>query len=52
MVTTQLMTAEELALLPDDGRRYVLLQGELIEMAPPDPLQAKRQARIIYEFVA
>jgi Uma2 family endonuclease len=51
MVTTRLMTADELAQLPEDGRRYVLLQGELIEMAPPDPVHAKRQARLIYEFV-
>src|SRR5438309_519504 len=28
------MTVEELYLLPDDGRRYELLDGELKEMAP------------------
>lgn len=51
MVATRLMTAEELAQLPDDGYRYELLQGELIQMAPPDPNHGKRQARLIYEFV-
>lgn len=30
-----LMTAEELLRLPDDGKRYELLDGELREMAPP-----------------
>jgi Uma2 family endonuclease len=51
MVTTRLMTAEELAQLPDNGRRYVLLQGELIEMAPPDRMHAKRQGRLVHEFI-
>ncbi|HKG27085.1 MAG TPA: Uma2 family endonuclease [Thermomicrobiales bacterium] len=46
------MTAKELAQLPDDGYRYELLQGELIKMAPPDRLHAKRQGRLVYEFVA
>ncbi len=32
--TRTLMTAEELLRLPDDGRRYELVAGELIEMAP------------------
>ena len=34
MVTTRLMTAEELAALPDDGYRYELVDGELIRMSP------------------
>ena len=35
MVTThQLMTAEELLRLPDDGYRYELVRGELRKMAP------------------
>lgn len=29
------MTAEELLMLPDDGRRYELVKAELIEMPPP-----------------
>jgi Uma2 family endonuclease len=34
MVTTRLMTAEELAAMPDDGYRYELVDGELIRMSP------------------
>ncbi len=52
MVATKLMTAEELANLPDDGYRYELLRGELIQMAPPDWIHGVRQARLAYEFVA
>ena len=32
--TTQLMTAEELLDIPDDGFRYELVRGELAKMAP------------------
>lgn len=31
----KLITAEELLMLPDDGRRYELVKGELTEMPPP-----------------
>lgn len=34
MVSTKLMTAEELERMPDDGYRYELVRGELIRMAP------------------
>jgi Uma2 family endonuclease len=34
MATTKLMTAEQLAELPDDGHKYELMRGELITMAP------------------
>ena len=34
--TTRLMTAEELWALPDDERRYDLIQGVLHEMSPAD----------------
>lgn len=34
MVTARAVTAEELLMLPDDGYRYELVQGELIKMAP------------------
>jgi Uma2 family endonuclease len=46
MVTTKLMTAEELAVLPDDGFRYELIRGELIQMPPPDVVHGRRQARV------
>jgi Uma2 family endonuclease len=52
MVTTSLMTAQEFAQLPDDGYRYELIRGELIRMAPPDPLHGKRQGRVVFHFVA
>ena len=32
---SKLMTAEELLNMPDDGRRYELIEGDLIELAPP-----------------
>lgn len=34
-ITPGLMTAEELARLPDDGQRYELVRGELRTMSPP-----------------
>lgn len=52
MVATKLMTAEELAQLPDDGYKYELIEGVLIKMAPPDPLHGERQARLAFHFVA
>ena len=35
MLTKQRYTFEQWLEMPDDGRRYELLNGELIEMAPP-----------------
>ena len=34
MTTRTLVTADELLQMPDDGKRYELIEGELIEMAP------------------
>jgi hypothetical protein len=34
MATTKIFTAEELAELPDDGRKYELVRGELVSLAP------------------
>jgi Uma2 family endonuclease len=34
-INVKLMTADELARLPDDGNRYELVLGELLAMAPP-----------------
>jgi Uma2 family endonuclease len=45
------MTAAELAELPDDGRKYELIEGELIEMPPPDPIHGVRQARLAQQFL-
>ena len=33
-VSTKLMTADELLMLPDDGKRYELIEGVLNEMSP------------------
>ena len=33
--TSNLLTADDLLALPEDGKRYELVQGELIEMPPP-----------------
>jgi Uma2 family endonuclease len=54
MVMTRLLTAEELAALPDDGFEYELVRGELRRMPPPTPEHGqvcKRIARhlILYE---
>jgi Uma2 family endonuclease len=38
MVATKLMTAGELAALPDDGYQYELVRGELRRVPPPKPL--------------
>ncbi|MCX6024071.1 MAG: Uma2 family endonuclease [Chloroflexi bacterium] len=37
----KLMTADELFLMPDDGRRYELVEGELVEMTPPGNVHGK-----------
>lgn len=43
----RLMTAEELLNMPDDGRRYELIEGELIELAaPPGTRHGYTQFRI------
>lgn len=34
MATRTVWTAEDLARLPGNGRRYELIRGELVEMAP------------------
>ena len=35
MTTTDLITADELLQMKDDGFRYELVRGELIKMSPP-----------------
>ena len=50
MVATRLMTARELAEMPDDGFRYELLRGELIRMPPPSGKHGLRQTRISQLF--
>ena len=35
MATRTLLTADDLLRLPKDGKRYELVKGELVEMAPP-----------------
>ena len=45
---TKLITAEELLQLPDDGKKYELVRGELIEMTPPGLRHGNVQGRIYY----
>lgn len=51
MVTTtteqKLLTAEELAQLPDDGQRHELIEGVLITMSPAGGEHGKRSARSV-----
>ena len=47
MTTRTLVTADELLQMPDDGRRYELIEGELIEMAPAGFRHTNIGARII-----
>jgi len=54
MATATLLTGEDLLRLPDRGRRYELVRGELVEMSPPGGSHGKRAlrlGRIVDEFV-
>ena len=44
--TTQLMTADDLFDLPDDGFRYELIKGELKKMSPAGQTHGKYSSRI------
>ena len=53
-VSTKLMTADELLMLPDDGKRYELIEGVLNEMSPPGTthgLTAMRAGALLFNFV-
>ncbi|MYC07901.1 MAG: Uma2 family endonuclease [Chloroflexi bacterium] len=43
---TQLMTADELLAMPDDGYRYELIRGELIKMAPAGHVHGREGNRV------
>jgi Uma2 family endonuclease len=47
MVSTKLMTADELERLPDDGNRYELVQGELIAMSPVNLLHVRTVMNVL-----
>jgi Uma2 family endonuclease len=54
MATPTLMTGEDLLRMPDNGKRYELVKGELIEMSPPGGEHGERASRIgrlLDEFV-
>lgn len=54
MATKTLLTGEDLLRMPDDGKRYELVRGELVEMAPPGETHgvlASRIDRLLGEFV-
>lgn len=42
----RLMTAEEFATLPDDGKVYDLVDGVLVEVSRPKPIHGKLQRRL------
>ncbi|MFN8473462.1 MAG: Uma2 family endonuclease [Anaerolineae bacterium] len=48
VVPVRMMTVEELAQLPDNGARYELSRGELIEMAPPGGEHGSIAGRLAY----
>lgn len=53
-VSTKLMTAAELLKLPDDGKRYELIEGVLNEMSPAGTAHgptAMKVGTILYQFV-
>ena len=53
-VSTKLMTADELLVLPDNDKRYELIEGVLNEMSPPGTthgLTAMRAGAILFNFV-
>ena len=52
--STKLMTADELLMLPDNGKRYELIEGVLNEMSPPGTAHghtAMRAGAILFNFV-
>lgn len=48
MATTTLMTAEELACLPETEERIELVRGEVRRMPPANPAHGRRAARAVY----
>lgn len=51
VVEKKLLTAEELSRLPDDGSRYELLDGELVEMTPPGGEHGLIQVRLPHRLL-
>jgi Uma2 family endonuclease len=47
-----LMTADELLRLPDDGRRYELVRGELRKMSPSGARHGRVSAQIVGSLIA
>jgi Uma2 family endonuclease len=45
-VAEKLMTVEEFAQLPNDGKKYELVEGVLVEVCRPKPIHGKIQARL------
>src|SRR2546423_1394071 len=53
-IQEKLITAEEFAAIPDDGKRHELVRGVIVEMVRPKPLHGKIQIRFghfLDEFV-
>ncbi len=47
---TKLITAEELIEMPDDGCRYELVRGELVQMAPPGLRHGRMAGCLMYHM--
>ncbi len=45
VVQEKLISAEEFGMIPDDGKRYELVEGVLVEMVRPKPLHGILQVR-------
>ncbi len=52
MAVTTLMTADELLLMPEDGWRYQLVNGELQKMSPSGAEHVAVAAQIIWSLMA
>lgn len=50
MVTTKRATAEELALLPDDGWRHELIEGVLVRMPPAGGEHGEAESEFVRHF--
>lgn len=52
MVTKTLLTADDLLKLPENGKRYELVRGELVEMSPASTKHGRRAARLAARLLA
>lgn len=51
-IQEKLLTAEEFAKMPSDGKKYDLVKGRLVEVCRPKYIHGKLQAELAYFFTA